>query len=419
MARRVTSISLSLRVLQPWQTRLRGVAWVLGFLALACENGPPPPKPPSERARTGKISDARAIPTGGELEKPPRISPETERAIAQLRNSTIRFTPQETKERKLEFFGNRIARLTRKAIYVADVTTTSDVNVLSAKRTEVPGAREIARLYDNSLLVIGANGTWQLPPDDHAPKPLGKVAYFPGMRLWPELRWPNAFATLLPNHGVFSLYRWDDSEKDAKTQARDGVFLPKVELGIDALSDAVCCQLGDGSYACINQGILSHGWPGLPPKALGPIHAGADVVRLLPGARNDIVRVLRSDGRLEDYFVVPTPKRTNNIVLPWAPFEVTSRGNLVFVLRLLQTASTEPRFELTRVNSRGHVDFATQLETVEYTQATTAFDQQILACPALAVHPRRAWVAVSTCDRIRIFDSETGQELAQVTDVPY
>jgi hypothetical protein len=286
------------------------------------------------------------------------------------------------------------------------------------KRHAVPSPREIARLADDSLLVVSAKTTQIFDADGRPQNPLGKIVYFPGTFLFPELRFSKAFFTFEPNHGIFSLFRWDKSN-DRINSTSSAVLFPDKELELPNLTESLCGQLLDGSIACVKDQSLYSIWPGFPEKRLGQINPGATIVRVLPGNRLDRVRLLRSDGRLDDYWVKEKPKLISTFSLPWVPFDVARNEDFIAVLRLEQDESAHLKFSLNVVENKGAIRFQIPLGTVPTPTNTTDFDRDVLDCRSLAMHPRKPWIAVCDCQSMSVFDAKTGSLLAKIEDVRF
>lgn len=389
--------------------------------SVGCEQAPERPEPIAHQPQP-TVSNLATLASAA---TPPTVnlSSETQRELTQLRNLTLRFVPQEENVRRLEFFGTNLARLTRDALYVGQATGSATNDTWTTKRTLLQTGREIVRLADDSLLVVTTSSTLRFNSDGKPESPLSKVTYFPGMRLWPELRYRNAFATFEPNSATLSLYRWDDPATSNPTETHTPpigpIFLPSTISTFDGLADSNCHLLLDGSFACIKDLTLFTGWPGHPPKRLGSLAPGATVVRLVPGDRLDRVRVLRSDARLEEYWVVSPPKRLRSISLPWVPFDVVRLKEAFAVLWLEQGSSPDVRFSLSVVEASGKLRWTKPLDVVPSPSSTADFDREVLACRSLAVHPRKPWLAVSNCQSVVLFDAKTGVELAKLPDVRF
>jgi hypothetical protein len=397
-----------------------GIGWTLALVfGLGCEfskdlptwNEPPsPPQAP-------KISENSTLPSAS-AQTPSKRSPETLRAIATLRNATLRFTPRETPPQRLTFFGNHLARLTRSELYLAIFTQSQSAYQTEIKRHAIASARELTRLADDSLLVMSAKATLIFDADGRPQNSPGKIVYFPGTFLFPELRFPKAFFTFEPNHGIFSLFRWDQSKEHIKNTS-SAILFPDKELELPNLIESLCGQLLDGSIACVREQTLYTVWPGFPEKRHGLLNPGATIVRILPGNRLDRVRLLRSDGRLEEYWVAEKPKMMATLSLPWVPFDVARNEDAVAVLQLEQDTPQQLKFSLVVVDNKGTVRFKAPLGTVPTPSDSADFDREVLSCRSLATHPRKPWIAVSDCHSVSVFDSKTGSLLAKIQDVRF
>lgn len=400
---------------------LRGLMLIL--CVFGCEASPELPSF-KERPKALPLPTASALTARTSAPPTPRLAlrPETERAITKLRNETLRFTPREAPLERLSFFGAHVARLTRDALYLAlapqrTKELTKDPT-WTTKRIAIDAGRELVRLADDGLLVVTASTTLVFDADGRAQSPLGKVPYFPGMHLWSERRFPKAFSTFESSSATHSLYRWE-APGTAPKPSVSSLLLPQTVSTLDGLAGSLCGPLIDGSFACVNEGVLYTAWPGYAPKRLGPLEPGATIVRVLSGDRLDRIRVLRSDGRLEEYWPIAKPKRLSTLALPWVPFDVARLEHAVAVLRLEQDGTSEVRFSLAVVDTSGKLRWAVPLGHVPTPNSTADFDRDVLDCRSLATHPSKPWIAVSDCETVQLFDARTGTRLGRLESLRF
>jgi hypothetical protein len=286
------------------------------------------------------------------------------------------------------------------------------------RRIDIEEPRELLRLADHGLVAIGAKATLTFDADGRQRAPLSKIAYFPESLFVPDPRRPRAFTVFDSNLGSFALYRWDERSASAPNDKGGTFLLPTATLDWPELSSATCTLLQDGSFACLKGSVLYSCWPGYPPKNLGEIAPGATVSSLVPGARADRVDVLRSDARLEEYWVTNPTKLLSSQPLPWVPFQlVRAKASLVLLRLLAGPANVEFHLQLLEGNADSRWSIA--LDRVEYPTSPDDFDRELLACREIAIHPTKPWVAVSDCHSITVFDRQTGTRLHQLEDVPF
>ncbi|MGC4067801.1 MAG: hypothetical protein QM784_24755 [Polyangiaceae bacterium] len=293
----------------------------------------------------------------------------------------------------------------------------ADAPVESPRRINLDAPRELVRLADNGLLAIGAKTTLTFDADGRQRAALSKIAYFPESLLVPDPRRPRAFTVFDRNLGSFALYRWDEKRAHSKDQD-DSFLLPTATLDFSELSSASCTLLQDGSFACLKGAMLYSSWPGYPPKKLGEIASGATVSTLVPGARADRVDVLRSDARLEEYWITNPPKLLSSQTLLWAPFQLLRVKTALVLLRFLG-GRTNVEFHLQVLEDNEGSRWSVELDRVDYPSSPEQFDRELMACREIAAHPTKPWVAVSDCSSITVFDRQTGDRILKLEDVPF
>jgi hypothetical protein len=385
----------------------------VALLLVACESAPKPAasKPHQRQA----VLDAGTLPsassTGSSIDRRPHWSPKPE-TLETLRNvsgTTRRLLAQSAPPQRMAFFARNLAMLVGDSIWALPIAVDHFRSPCKPNRLPVVGPREMTTLGDQTLLVIGSKTTIVLDSNCQTTLTLPKVSYIPGNRLLPDPRWPNAFSLLDAKSGSLSRFVWDEQPAGSTE-----IWLPTSTREDPKLRDSVCALMLDGSLACVHDEQLVVGWPGTLPRELGKIAHGAPVIRVLPAGRTDHVRVLRSDSLLEEYWLVPGPKKMRSFTLPSVPFDVTTGPGLLAVLQALQTSSGAAELRLILLDADGSLRWSLPLETVRADLSEHDWVHTYFECRNIAAHPIHPWLAVSNCDRVDLYDTRNGRRLQRI-----
>ncbi len=397
----------------------QGVApMLLKFVALclllgACDDAP---KPPTSLPALAKPERPLApIDAASNSETPadehPRWSPnpETQEEIAKAHSIAWRHGPQPLPPQRLAFFARNLAALVGDAVWALPIRIDQVKNPCQANRLSIEAPRELTTLADQTLLVLGAKTTLMVDSNCQTTLKLPKVSYIPGNRLFQEPRWPRSFALFDSSSGSFSRFRWGQEHK-----TDSGFLLPMLTIDDPNIKNGVCALMRDGALACVNGKHLFVGWPGHPTHPLGNIAHGASVVRLLPAARVDHVRVLRSDSYLEEYWLTPGLPKTLGFALPQVAFDVSSGNGYLAILQLESAAAGATDVRLVVLEPSGTLRWSLSFDRVLANLTEQQRLREYFECRNLASHPTRPIIAVSNCDRIDLFDARNGRILERI-----
>ncbi|HMA91583.1 MAG TPA: hypothetical protein VKP30_02810, partial [Polyangiaceae bacterium] len=177
----------------------------------------------------------------------------------------------------------------------------------------------------------------------------------------------------------------------------------------------ICGLMRDGSFACVQDQRLVAGWPGHRARTVGSIEQGAPVVRVLSAERVDHVRVLRENAALEEYWLVPGAPKTLSFPLPNIPFDVAVGPSYLAILQLSPSSerhSTDST--LVVMEADGRLRWSVPRERIPQNLSEREWVHQYFDCTNIAAHPVRPFLAVSTCDRVDVYDSRTGQVVQRI-----
>jgi hypothetical protein len=384
----------------------------LALLFVTCERSQLSAGKP-ERLRSSNVSGPQ--PSASGIESPRVVGPhwspkpETLEVLGRVIGSTRQLVPQPAPPQRLAFFARNVAMLVGDSVWALPVSVDHFKNPCRPNRLPVVGPRELTPLADQTLLVVGSKTSVVLDSNCQTTVKLPRVSYIPGNRLLPEPRWPNAFSLFDPKSGSFSRFLW--TEQPASSTE---IWLPNSTLEDPNLRDSACALMRDGSLACVHDEQLVAGWPGTPTRTLGKIAHGSPVVRLLSAERADHVRVLRSDSLLEEYWLVPGPKKMRSFALPSVPLDATTGPGFLAILQVVQSSTGASEIRLVLLDADGSMRWSLPLETVRGDLSERDWLHAYFECRSIAAHPTHPWLVVSNCDHIDLYDTRNGRLLQRI-----
>jgi hypothetical protein len=250
----------------------------------------------------------------------------------------------------LAFLRGDLVRLEADAVVIEAADRSREV-----ARHPLVGARRVVSLADGGLLATGTARTLYVAPRTSSAVELSRMVVLPGTALAAD--WRDRRRIWLVSRGARSLVPYVlDGDRHA----------PK-SLAIDEPTDlrdfdgAALCVLADGSVLHTTGDGLAHVHLEGRRTALPEAELRAPW-RLLPSRRVDAAWWLAPDGRWALLQIAPALRRLAQGSFGGAPFEATSAGDLLAVVRAERSAAGAPRrWRLQVIDANGKLQLDAEL----------------------------------------------------------
>jgi hypothetical protein len=337
----------------PARRRLSWAVMLLGFLGACDREGPPRPTPPRRPATprpsiSARASLERALPDVSA----PAVARPVPSSLVEFRRRNLGLIPRRYPAGRLAFGRGRIGQLTSEALVVRSL---SDFGVVGSQPVAAP--RQLLGLTDGSLMAVGRDQVFRLPPGTTRFEEHRRATLFADSTLIADARDAQRFWVAHPGTDQLYLYLLGGAED---------LVLPFAQLlPIQDCDHQALASLADGSFVCTTRRGIRHFWAEGKHEELVFTRPESGIWRLVPARRIDQVWAAGNDRKLELYQLSRRAELVRTLDLPDQPLDVAARGQLLALVTVFHVPGQPREWALRVLDDAGHPRFTQPLPASE------------------------------------------------------